>query len=244
MSTYYEDLGVMPTATLAEIKKQYRSKALLAHPDAPTGSDAAFVRVSTAYECLSNALTRREYDTKLVREAQPVVTPVASSPHPSYSSPASARTAAYNGTYAPRAVSIHQTPFGKFALFLGLVILLLLARAAVSYLTAATAPTPLITPSSTSSSSSTPTGIQNVDPTKNPSNSNGSNDTTPSPDTTTSPSQPAPSSSPSSPQSSDPSSSTSPTTTSGSTPGTTNGTSTSTTPSQPSQPVSPTKPLQ
>lgn len=247
MSTYYEDLGVKPTATVAEIKKQYRSKALLVHPDAPTGSDAAFVRVSTAYECLSNALLRREYDAKLARAAVPVVTtsPTPSS-RPVYASTTNSRAAAYNGTYSPRPVSIYQTPFGKFALLLGFVILILVARAVVSFVTSSTGTTTSIAPRSTSSSSATPTGIQNVDPTKNTA-TGGSTSDTPTTDTSTAPNPsttptPTPTTSTGTGTATDglkvPSS---PTSSNGST-STNSGSGSTTIPSQPTQPVPPTQP--
>jgi molecular chaperone DnaJ len=62
---YYEVLGVAKTATLAEIKKAYREKALLYHPDRnPDDKEAEekFKEAAEAYEVLSNEEKRARYD--------------------------------------------------------------------------------------------------------------------------------------------------------------------------------------
>ena len=63
--TYYDDLKLGRTATASEIKRQYRALAHEHHPDTPGGSDAAFMKVQTAYEVLSNLDKRTEYDKEL-----------------------------------------------------------------------------------------------------------------------------------------------------------------------------------
>ena len=62
---YYATLGVQKGATEADIKKSYRKLAQKYHPDANPGDTAAeekFKEVSHAYDVLSDARTRKEYD--------------------------------------------------------------------------------------------------------------------------------------------------------------------------------------
>ncbi|MGQ1786232.1 MULTISPECIES: J domain-containing protein [unclassified Saccharicrinis] len=56
MNNYYHILGVTPDATLEQIKKAYRSKAKLYHPDINKASDAneRFILINEAYEYLIN----------------------------------------------------------------------------------------------------------------------------------------------------------------------------------------------
>jgi len=62
---YYKALGVPKDATAVEIKKAYRKLARVHHPDANTGSaksEEKFKEISEAYDVLSDAKTRKEYD--------------------------------------------------------------------------------------------------------------------------------------------------------------------------------------
>lgn len=62
---YYQVLGVSPTASAKDITKAYRKLARDLHPDANPGDSAAeerFKEVSAAYEVLSDADKRAEYD--------------------------------------------------------------------------------------------------------------------------------------------------------------------------------------
>ena len=62
---FYEILGVSKTATPEEIKKAYRKVAIQFHPDKNQGNKEAeekFKEVSEAYEHLSDANKKAEYD--------------------------------------------------------------------------------------------------------------------------------------------------------------------------------------
>lgn len=64
MKNCYEILGVGPDATAAEIRRAYRRKAKLLHPDI-TGKDSdAFRELREAYELLSDAQSRALFDEK------------------------------------------------------------------------------------------------------------------------------------------------------------------------------------
>lgn len=61
---HYATLGLGSDATLADIKKAFRQKASLHHPDKNAAADAAqrFRAVQEAYEVLSDAAKRQAYD--------------------------------------------------------------------------------------------------------------------------------------------------------------------------------------
>ncbi|MBD2714244.1 J domain-containing protein [Microvirga sp. STR05] len=76
MSTFYTVLGVSEQATAAEIRQAYRRLVLLTHPDR-TPDPAAhrrYIAINEAYETLSSAARRQQYDARL---RQPTVSPVA-----------------------------------------------------------------------------------------------------------------------------------------------------------------------
>lgn len=64
--SYYEILGVSPTAGNDEIKKAYRHLALRWHPDknpnSASESGEMFRRISEAYDVLSDPVKRQQYD--------------------------------------------------------------------------------------------------------------------------------------------------------------------------------------
>ncbi len=62
MINYYATLGVMPQASLDEIKASYRQLAKRYHPDMRGGNAQTFARVRTAYEVLSEPETRAAFD--------------------------------------------------------------------------------------------------------------------------------------------------------------------------------------
>jgi DnaJ-class molecular chaperone len=66
--TYYEILEVPPAASALEIKKAYRRLALQYHPDRNQGSaefKEKFQQIGQAYDCLSDASKREDYDRQL-----------------------------------------------------------------------------------------------------------------------------------------------------------------------------------
>src|SRR5450432_1688605 len=65
MANLYAELGVPRNASQADIKKAYRKLAREFHPDRNNGDSKAedrFKRISEAYETLSDADKRRQYD--------------------------------------------------------------------------------------------------------------------------------------------------------------------------------------
>ena len=62
---YYEILGVNPKADIAEIKKAFREKAYIFHPDTSAkgpGDNENFVTLKTVYETLRDPVLRRHYN--------------------------------------------------------------------------------------------------------------------------------------------------------------------------------------
>ncbi len=64
MSDHYAALGLGSDASLADIKKAFRQKAALFHPDRNAAADAAarFRQVQEAYDVLADATKRQAYD--------------------------------------------------------------------------------------------------------------------------------------------------------------------------------------
>ncbi|PIR97704.1 MAG: molecular chaperone DnaJ [Candidatus Colwellbacteria bacterium CG10_big_fil_rev_8_21_14_0_10_42_22] len=62
MKDYYNTLGVPKDATQDEIKKAYRKLAHQYHPDKGKGDDSKFKEINEAYQVLSNAEKRNQYD--------------------------------------------------------------------------------------------------------------------------------------------------------------------------------------
>ncbi len=63
--SYYDTLGVAKNASEAQIKKAYRTLAMKYHPDKTQGDKASerkFREISEAYETLSDAKKRKNYD--------------------------------------------------------------------------------------------------------------------------------------------------------------------------------------
>jgi DnaJ domain len=73
---YYEELGLRPTASLAEIQDAYHCLARILHPDPGRNDPQArrlaeiqLRRLNTLYAVLSDPARRRSYDARLAREA-------------------------------------------------------------------------------------------------------------------------------------------------------------------------------
>src|SRR4051794_22079906 len=65
MKDHYRTLGIKPSASIAEIKKAYRALAFKYHPDKNPGDELSatqFREIQQAYETLSSAGKRSEYD--------------------------------------------------------------------------------------------------------------------------------------------------------------------------------------
>ena len=64
MSDHYAALGLGSDASLADIKKAFRQKAALFHPDRNTAADASarFREVQEAYDVLADSTKRQAYD--------------------------------------------------------------------------------------------------------------------------------------------------------------------------------------
>jgi curved DNA-binding protein CbpA len=67
MKNYYITLGVLPTASAAEIKRAYRKLAILYHPDKNPSATAEqfFKEVNEAYDVLGDAQKRITYDYRV-----------------------------------------------------------------------------------------------------------------------------------------------------------------------------------
>lgn len=60
--SYYDILGVSKSASADEIKRAYRKKAHEFHPDKGTGNEEKFKEANEAYQVLSDASKRQQYD--------------------------------------------------------------------------------------------------------------------------------------------------------------------------------------
>lgn len=73
MTTYYETLNVLPTAKQETIKQSYRKLSKKYHPDLnpnDKASEEMFIKISKAYEVLSDAESRKAYDQKLASSSK------------------------------------------------------------------------------------------------------------------------------------------------------------------------------
>ena len=79
MMDYYEVLDVPQNATQEDIKKSYRDKARLYHPDKnpqrKEWAEKKFKDIQLAYDTLSDETKRRAYDVKYLRVVSPAFRP-------------------------------------------------------------------------------------------------------------------------------------------------------------------------
>ncbi len=64
VKNYYAILGVLPTATLEEIRSAYRTRAKQFHPDHFGHDSSPFLNVQEAYEILGDPVNRAAYDRR------------------------------------------------------------------------------------------------------------------------------------------------------------------------------------
>ena len=64
MENYYEILGVEPEASIEDIRKAYKKRAMEWHPDRPTGSEQKFKKLVRAHAILSNEDSKKAYDRR------------------------------------------------------------------------------------------------------------------------------------------------------------------------------------
>lgn len=70
--THYDILEVSVSASAEEIRLAYRRQAQRWHPDRKGGAHQQFLRIQDAYEVLSNASLRRDYDRSLKKSEAPL----------------------------------------------------------------------------------------------------------------------------------------------------------------------------
>lgn len=71
---YYEVLGVKKNASEDEIRRAFRKKAILFHPDRNPGSksaEAKFREVTQAYDIISDSVKRKKYDQEMAAPPPP-----------------------------------------------------------------------------------------------------------------------------------------------------------------------------
>ena len=65
---HYETLQLPKTATVEEIKRQYRKLSLVSHPDRKGGDAIKFQRLTAAYEALKDEHARHRYDVRVPKD--------------------------------------------------------------------------------------------------------------------------------------------------------------------------------
>lgn len=58
----YEILGLESSASMSEIKRAYRKLSLILHPDKETGDEKAFMKLSKAYQALTDEESRKNWE--------------------------------------------------------------------------------------------------------------------------------------------------------------------------------------
>jgi hypothetical protein len=115
VKTYYDLIGVLPSADAETIKKAFRKEIAKYHPDKVTHLGAEFqemasiraAELTTAYKVLSDPRARDEYDDAL-REGRPIAPPGAGPGAPAATAPAAPATAAAPPAAEPEADAPRQ----------------------------------------------------------------------------------------------------------------------------------------
>lgn len=111
--SYYDDLGLSPSATDDEIRVRYRELAMVAHPD--HGGDPTVFRLLTeAYEVLGDPAARRAYDAELRSASRAGEASVAAEGRGSAPSPTGDRWATAADWGSPRG-NVYQETFEGLA---------------------------------------------------------------------------------------------------------------------------------
>ena len=79
---YYAILGVLPESSEEAIRTAFRRRAKELHPDAASGSTGAFILLKRAYDTLSDASSRAEYDHACTHQRPAVQAPASPLPPP------------------------------------------------------------------------------------------------------------------------------------------------------------------
>lgn len=64
MQDYYEILGVAPDASADDIRRAFRARAKMHHPDTMSGTQEAMVQLNEAYETLRDPVRRTVYNAR------------------------------------------------------------------------------------------------------------------------------------------------------------------------------------
>ncbi len=70
VTNYYERLGLMPFASASDIRRAYRDRVRLLHPDCNSSATAeeAMIQLNIAHDALSDPIKKKEYDAALAFE--------------------------------------------------------------------------------------------------------------------------------------------------------------------------------
>ncbi len=157
--THYDELKLEWSASTADIKRSYRKLAREHHPDAQSGSDAAFVRLQTAYDVLSDPEKRQVYDDELAAAKTAALAAPTPTPKVSNTTPFKPKTPGKR----------RWTPFRVTVLILLALIVVLFVRVARTWSGGVgTLPSPTLPPPVTDSPSPSPTPTPSPLPTPPP----------------------------------------------------------------------------
>ena len=123
--TYYTKLGIPENATTDEIKKAYRKKAFLHHPDRNNNSEESkqeFIKIQQAYNTLSDPLSRHYYDMALANYRKKETYKSKPKPQPQNIN----KNVNNQEEYSPKQASTFRIVCFPFIIFIALIILIYL----------------------------------------------------------------------------------------------------------------------